>query len=67
MEVLSENIQRVNLFPEEVISRKCLKIENKFLDDVIYSVLPNTFDYKAEKINGNIECISTKNKISIIF
>ena len=34
---------------------------------MLYTVLPNTFDYKAEKINGNIEFITTKNKISIIF
>ena len=37
MEDLSEKIQKINLFSEEVISGECLKIELTFLDDVIDS------------------------------
>ena len=56
----SKIYQKLNLLPEEVINGKCLKIELNFLDDIT--------DYLyAEKIDGDVDFILTKTKVSIIF
>ena len=59
MEDLSEQIQKLNILPEDVTSGKCLKIELNFLDHLIES-------FYAGRTDTDIDFILTKNKIQTI-